>query len=159
MWIISKSHREFFFLYIFAIHSSSRHEKLCQMSVRLFSLFRGSIYQQWLIIKMFCRAACEKPNDPTDPCICDNIAVAIDIEDNGKFLNSDAFFLLHQCPKLVLDGSKPFWTGSKMAFDFWLVSKMFENINLAQASGLSEGLKIRGCQYHLVGIICLSWLR
>ena len=67
---------------------------------------------------MFCRAACEKPNDPTDPCICDNIAVAIDIEDNGKFLNSDAFFLLHQCPKLVLDGSKPFWTGSKMAFDF-----------------------------------------
>ena len=25
---------------------SSRHEKYCQMSVRLFSLFRGSIYQQ-----------------------------------------------------------------------------------------------------------------
>ena len=48
---------------------------------------------------MFCRAACEKPNDPSDPCICDNIAVAIDIEDDGKFLNSDAFFLLHQCSK------------------------------------------------------------
>ena len=60
---------------------------------------------QWvpLIIKMFCRAACEKPNDPTDPCICDNIAVAIDIEDNGKFLNSDAFFLL-------LHVQNAFWT-------------------------------------------------
>ena len=53
---------------------------------------------------MFCRAACEKPNDPTDPCICDNIAVAIDIEDNGKFLNSDAFFLLHHMFKTF------FWT-------------------------------------------------
>ena len=49
MWIISKSHREIFFFFfdIFAIHSSSRHEKRCQISVRLFSLFRGSIYQQW----------------------------------------------------------------------------------------------------------------
>merc|ERR1711971_975078 len=28
--------------------------------------------------------ACEKPSDPTDPCICDNIAVAIDIEDNDE---------------------------------------------------------------------------
>jgi hypothetical protein len=37
---------KFFFFYIFAIHTSSRHEKRCQMSVRLFSLFRGSIYQQ-----------------------------------------------------------------------------------------------------------------
>jgi hypothetical protein len=46
MWIISKGHREFFFLYIFAIHSSSRHEKRCQMSVRLFSLFQGSRNQQ-----------------------------------------------------------------------------------------------------------------
>ena len=47
MWIISKSHREIFFFFdIFAIHSSSRREKRCQMSVRLFSLFRGSIYQQ-----------------------------------------------------------------------------------------------------------------
>ena len=36
------------FFDIFAIHSSSRHEKRCQMSLRLFSLFRGSIYQQWL---------------------------------------------------------------------------------------------------------------
>ena len=35
-----------FFLYIFAIHSSSRHEKRCQMSVRLFSLFQGSRNQQ-----------------------------------------------------------------------------------------------------------------
>ena len=35
------------FFDIFAIHSSSRHKKRCQMSVRLFSLFRGSIYQQW----------------------------------------------------------------------------------------------------------------
>ena len=34
------------FFDIFAIHSSSRHEKRCQMSGRLFSLFRGSIYQQ-----------------------------------------------------------------------------------------------------------------
>ena len=47
MWIISKSHREKnFFFDIFAIHSSSRYEKCCQISVRLFSLFRGSIYQQ-----------------------------------------------------------------------------------------------------------------
>jgi hypothetical protein len=38
---------KFFFFDIFAIHSSSRHEKCCQMSVRLFSLFQGSIYQQW----------------------------------------------------------------------------------------------------------------
>ena len=37
-----------FFFDIFAIHSSSRHEKRCQVSVRLFSLFRGSIYQQLL---------------------------------------------------------------------------------------------------------------
>ena len=45
MWIISKSHREFiFYFFIFAIHLSSRHEKRCQMSVRLFSLFQGSIY-------------------------------------------------------------------------------------------------------------------
>ena len=35
-----------FFFYIFAIHSSSRHEKRCQMRLRLFSLFQGSIYQQ-----------------------------------------------------------------------------------------------------------------
>ena len=49
MWIISKSHREkIFFFDIFATHSSSRNEKRCQMSVRLFSLFPGSIYQQWL---------------------------------------------------------------------------------------------------------------
>ena len=40
---------KFFFFYIFAIHSSSRHEKHCQMSLRLFSLFRGSIYQQWYV--------------------------------------------------------------------------------------------------------------
>ena len=31
---------------IFAIHSSSRHEKCCQMSVRLFSPFQGSKNQQ-----------------------------------------------------------------------------------------------------------------
>ena len=37
------------FFDIFAIHSSSRHEKRCQISVRLFSLFRGSIYQQWYL--------------------------------------------------------------------------------------------------------------
>ena len=36
-----------FFLDIFAIHLSSGHEKRCQICVRLFSLFRGSIYQQW----------------------------------------------------------------------------------------------------------------
>ena len=42
MWIISKSHREFFFFNIFAIHSSSRYEKCCQMSLRPFSLFQGS---------------------------------------------------------------------------------------------------------------------
>ena len=54
MWIISKSHREKkFFFDIFAIHSSSRHEKCCQMSVRLLSLFRGSIYQQWFASQAF----------------------------------------------------------------------------------------------------------
>ena len=37
-----------FFFDIFAIHSSTRHEKRCQMRLRLFSLFRGSIYQQWI---------------------------------------------------------------------------------------------------------------
>ena len=31
-----------FFFYIFAIHSSSRYEKRCQMLQRLFSLFQGS---------------------------------------------------------------------------------------------------------------------
>ena len=51
MWIISKSHHEKkFFFDIFAIHSSNRHEKRCQMSLRLFSLFRGSIYQQWVTL-------------------------------------------------------------------------------------------------------------
>ena len=42
-----------FFFDIFAIHSSSRHEKRCQISVRLFSLFPGSIYQQWDCIQIF----------------------------------------------------------------------------------------------------------
>ena len=41
-----------FFFDIFAIHSSSRHEKRCQMSLRFFSLFRGSIYQQCVLIQM-----------------------------------------------------------------------------------------------------------
>ena len=42
MWIISKSHREKnFFFYIFAIHSSSRHEKHCQMFIRLFAYFNA----------------------------------------------------------------------------------------------------------------------
>ena len=38
-----------FFLHFFAFPSSSRHEKHCQMSLRLFSLFRGCIYQQWAL--------------------------------------------------------------------------------------------------------------
>ena len=50
MWIISKSHREKVFFDIFAIYSSSRHEKCCQMSVRLFSLFQGSSNQQCEVI-------------------------------------------------------------------------------------------------------------
>ena len=45
---LKKPPRIFFYFFIFAIHSSSRHEKCCQISVRLFSLFRGSIYQQWI---------------------------------------------------------------------------------------------------------------
>ena len=56
MWIISKSHRENFFFYIFAIHSSSRREKHCQMSLRLFSLFWGSIYQQCVHTYIVCFA-------------------------------------------------------------------------------------------------------
>ena len=47
MWIISKSHREKFFFLIFLQSIHRRHEKRCQLSLRLFSLFRGSIYQQW----------------------------------------------------------------------------------------------------------------
>ena len=43
----------FFTFFIFAIHSSSRHEKCCQMSLRLVSLFRGSIYQQWVHIMFY----------------------------------------------------------------------------------------------------------
>ena len=50
MWTISKSHCEKKKIDIFAINWSSRHEKRCQMSIRLFSLFRGSIYQQCLMI-------------------------------------------------------------------------------------------------------------
>ena len=48
-WIISKSHPDFF-LHIFAIPSSSRHEKHCQMLVSLFSVFkysRNSCVVQW----------------------------------------------------------------------------------------------------------------
>ena len=41
MWIISKSHCEFFFIYIFAIHLSSRHEKCCQISVSLLPYFKA----------------------------------------------------------------------------------------------------------------------
>ena len=36
----------FFCVCIFAIHSSSKHEKCCQMSLWLFSLFQGSRNQQ-----------------------------------------------------------------------------------------------------------------
>ena len=53
MWIISKSHRDFFFIYIFAIHSSSRHEKRCQMSLRLFSLI-SRLYIPTVIPKCMC---------------------------------------------------------------------------------------------------------
>ena len=52
MWIISKSHCDFF-IYIFAIHSSSRHEKRCRMSVRLFCLFQCSRNQQWLVTNLW----------------------------------------------------------------------------------------------------------
>ena len=45
---ISEPPQNFFFFDIFAIHLASRHEKCCQMSVRLFSLFQGSRNQQWL---------------------------------------------------------------------------------------------------------------
>ena len=62
MWIISKSHREKFFFDIFAIHSSSRHENCCQMSLRLFSLFRGSIYQQ--CSGSFTKLTCSSFNSP-----------------------------------------------------------------------------------------------
>ena len=48
MWIFSKSHRENFFLEIFAIQSSSRHEKRCQMCVRLICLFQCSRNQQYI---------------------------------------------------------------------------------------------------------------
>ena len=41
MWIISKSHREKFFLHIFAIPSSSRHEKLCVILQIFFVYFKA----------------------------------------------------------------------------------------------------------------------
>ena len=48
MRIISKSHCEKE-IYIFAIHSSSRHEKGCRMSVNFFCLFQCSRNQQCFI--------------------------------------------------------------------------------------------------------------
>ena len=47
MWIISKKAAVNFFLIFFAIHLSSRHEKRCQMCVRLFCLFQCPRNQQW----------------------------------------------------------------------------------------------------------------
>ena len=41
------------FFHIFAIHSSSRHEKRCQMSVRRFSLVQGSRNQQCACNKLY----------------------------------------------------------------------------------------------------------
>ena len=58
MWIISKSHRDFFifFLLIFAISSSSRHEKRCQMLVRLFfGYFNTLETQSDLFGGLFCK--------------------------------------------------------------------------------------------------------
>ena len=52
MWIISKSHHDFF-IYIFAIHSSCRHEKRCRMSVRFFCLCQCSRNQQCLQSNLF----------------------------------------------------------------------------------------------------------
>ena len=43
---LKKPSRKFFFLHFFVIHSSSRHEKSCQISERLFSLFQCSRNQQ-----------------------------------------------------------------------------------------------------------------
>ena len=39
--------KNFFLKFLQSIHQVVEHEKCCQMSVRLFSLFWGSIYQQW----------------------------------------------------------------------------------------------------------------
>ena len=58
------------FFYICAIHSSSRHEKCCQMRLRLFSLFQGSIYQQ-------CNATffpCLAKNTHTSLYFCDQMS-------------------------------------------------------------------------------------
>ena len=46
-----KPPRFFFFLHFFAIHSSSRHEKCCQMLERVFCLFQCSRNIRWAIIK------------------------------------------------------------------------------------------------------------
>ena len=43
---LKKTLWNFFYIYIFAFHSSSRHEKRCQMRIRLFSLFQDSKNQQ-----------------------------------------------------------------------------------------------------------------
>ena len=56
IWIISKIHREnLFFLHIFAIRSSSRHEKHCRMLVRLFCLFQCSRKPQckWKLVYFY----------------------------------------------------------------------------------------------------------
>ena len=57
MWIISNSHHEKKIIFdIFLIHSLSIHEKRCQMSVRLSSLFQGSRNQQCCLYNDFgCR--------------------------------------------------------------------------------------------------------
>ena len=49
---------------------------------------------------------------------------------------------------------------SGMATDVGSMSMTFSRrVKQDDDSGPSESLKIRGCQYYLVGIICPSWLR
>ena len=55
-----------FFLYIFAIHLSSRHEKRCQMCEILFCLFHGSKNQGWVDTLSFQVLLCQKIQEVFD---------------------------------------------------------------------------------------------
>jgi hypothetical protein len=55
-----KPPRKICFLHFFAIHSSSRHEKCCRMSERIFCLFQCSKNIQWYSSSRFCGKIIQK---------------------------------------------------------------------------------------------------
>merc|ERR1712051_418161 len=121
MWIISKSHCEKFFFHIFAIHSSSkatvknfffdifaihsssRHEKRCQMSVRLFSLFRGSIYQQCTVFDVLLLLLCDSlslPNLAPNQVESNSWLVAKLCNQVALVSSTSQFVALQKCSKI-----------------------------------------------------------